>query len=325
MFKYSVILTNVGSCCDRFLPSGYDRPYTTEELFERLSRVPDVAGTELIGGASITKETVELVRVQLKKYGFVPTSIIPDLFGKAKWGKGAFTSPDKDTRKSAVEATLEMIDIAAQIKCEVVNIWNGQDGHDYPMQMDYDLEMKRLVEGIRECAVYAKEKGVKISLEYKMKEPRTHSILSNVYSTLLIADKTGCENVGVTIDTGHSLQAYENLAESACALMREGKLFHMHFNDNYRHWDDDMIVGSIHTIEYIELLYWLKRNGYGGWLSMDQYPYREDAVEAVKQSMEWLKTFDRLTDKIDMDKLAHILLKQDAAASTGYLRQLMFN
>ena len=46
----------------------------------------------------------------------------------------------------------------------------------------------------------------------------------------------------------------------------------MHFNDNYRLWDDDMIVGSVHTIEYLELLYWLDRVGYDGYLSMDQYP-----------------------------------------------------
>ena len=50
----------------------------------------------------------------------------------------------------------------------------------------------------------------------------------------------------------------------------------MHFNDNYRLWDDDMIVGSVHTIEYLELLYWLDRIGYDGYLSMDQYPYREE-------------------------------------------------
>ena len=57
--------------------------------------------------------------------------------------------------------------------------------------------------------------------------------------------------MGVTIDVGHSLEAYENVSEAACAAMSRGRLFHFHMNDNWRLWDDDMIAGSVHTIEFI--------------------------------------------------------------------------
>ena len=30
------------------------------------------------------------------------------------------------------------------------------------------------------------------------------------------------------------------------------KLFHVHMNDNYRLWDDDMMVRFVHFIEYLE-------------------------------------------------------------------------
>jgi hypothetical protein len=50
---------------------------------------------------------------------------------------------------------------------------------------------------------------------------------------------------------------HENVAESAVLLQHySNKLFHMHYNDNYCSWDDDMIVGFIHLVEYIELLFW---------------------------------------------------------------------
>jgi sugar phosphate isomerase/epimerase len=100
--------------------------------------------------------------------------------------------------------------------------------------------------------------------------------------TLLMALDTGLSNVGVCIDVGHSFVAGENVAESAAVLQSHGnRLFHMHFNDNYRLWDDDMIMGSLHFVEYLELLFWLREINYRGWYSMDQYPYRENGAATV--------------------------------------------
>ena len=86
--------------------------------------------------------------------------------------------------------------------------------------------------------------------------------------------------LGAMVDVGHSLMAYENVAESAALLHYFGqKLFYMHFNDNWRLWDDDMTVGSVHTIEMLELLYWLDRMKYTGWYALDIFPYRENGCE----------------------------------------------
>ena len=68
-----------------------------------------------------------------------------------------------------------------------------------------------------------------------------------MWSAITYARECALPNVGVTIDVGHSLEAYENVAEAICAAASRGLLFHMHINDNYRLWDDDMITGSIHT------------------------------------------------------------------------------
>jgi xylose isomerase len=159
---------------------------------------------------------------------------------------------------------------------------------------------------------------LKFALEYKAKEPRTHSYLARMADTLLVCLQTGCDNVGVTIDTGHAFLGGENVAESIVLAKQAGnKLFHMHFNDNYKAWDDDMIVGSIHSIEYIEMLYWLDECGYDGWLSMDQYPYRENAVGAISESINWLKKFDLILTKNHRDITAAI--KEGDAVKTSKL------
>jgi xylose isomerase len=143
--------------------------------------------------------------------------------------------------------------------------------------------------------------------------------------TLLLAHETGCGNVGVTIDTGHAFVGGEVVGESIVLAKRAGdRLFHMHFNDNHATWDDDMIVGTVHTVCYIETLYWLDRCGYAGWLSMDQYPYRENAAGAIGESILWLRQFDAIvqTRRAELDQL---VATGDAVATSRFLRKVLAN
>lgn len=320
--KYSVILSNVGSCCDRYVPEGYGRKYTNAELFERVALIDDITGVELIGGSGINRGNVTEIKEHLLHYNLEAAAIIPDHFSDKKWKFGAFTNFDPAIREQAVEETFAMAECAQAIGCKTISIWNGQDGFDYPFQVDYLQTAQWLLDGIRECAKQYPD--IRFSIEYKPKEPRNHSFVSNVFSTILLAKETGMPNVGVTIDTGHASVAYENLASAAMSASRENKLFHIHYNDNYGLWDDDMIAGSIHTIEYIEFLWWLNRCNYQGYLSVDQYPYREDGVAAVNESVKWMHAFERAADKISEQEIADILSKHDAVRSTAMLRSLIF-
>ena len=165
-------------------------------------------------------------------------------------------------------------------------------------------------------------KGVRLALEYKMKEPRTHSYLARAADTLLVALESGMNNVGVTIDTGHAFLAYENVAESIAILSRAGnKLFHMHFNDNYSSWDDDMIVGSVRLVEYFEMLYWLERTGYTGWYSMDQYPYREDGCGAVRSSVLFLQRMQTILDRVGTSVVEALIRRRDPVATAAFIRE----
>ena len=318
--NYAAILGNLGNTCDRFLSSGYKDQPSKEEMFRQAASIPDVKGIELVGTWDIEKGNVNIVKSLLQENNLECASIIPDHFSQKIWGEGSFVSRKADIRRRAIDYTKEMIDIAAELNCPLINIWPGQDGYDYPLQGDFNQAYEWLVEGFRECADYRKD--IKIALEYKMKEPRTHSYLARAADTLLLCKGVDRENIGVTIDFGHALLAYENVAESAAMLSRAGKLFHMHFNDNYRSWDDDMIVGSIHTVEYIELLFWLREVNYQGWFSMDLYPYREDAREAIAESIEWLKAIEECIDGYGFDNLKSLVKNGSATETVREVRKM---
>lgn len=322
--RYAVILSNVGSMSDRFLPSGYGRPYTIDQLFARVGQIPQVTGVELVGTWHVTDNNVKELKKYLEAYNLQLASIIPDHFGQAKWKNGSFASKDPAIRREAVAHAKEMVDAAIELGGRLISLWPGQDGYDYLFQSDYMQERDWFAEGIAEVCAYKKD--VKISLEYKIKEPRTHSFLSTASNSLLICQEIGVGNVGVTIDFGHSLNAYETPAETVALLKKYGnKLFHVHMNDNYRHWDDDMIVGSIHTIETLEFFYWLKRTKYDGWLSIDQYPYREDGLEAVREGVNAIESFVKLVDSISAEQIETLIRTGNAAESAAFLRKLLLS
>ncbi|MEN8255241.1 MAG: sugar phosphate isomerase/epimerase family protein [Verrucomicrobiota bacterium] len=320
MKKYSVILGNLGNTCDRFCHSYKESPGTMQML-EQAVAIPHVEGIELVGTWDVSVETAGEMKKALADNGKTCVSIIPDLFSDPIWKFGSLSSRDSEIRRKAVEHMRVTCGVAETMGCDLLNIWPGQDGYDYLFQGDYLDERNGLVESIAKVA--EEFSHLRFALEYKPKEPRTHSYLARMADTLLVCLQTGMDNVGVTIDTGHAFMAGENVAESIVLAKQAGdRLFHMHFNDNHKEWDDDMIAGSIHSLEYIEMLYWLDKCGYDGWFSMDQYPYREDAAGAISESITWLRAFDRIASE-NREGIAQTIAEGDAVKTSAFLRSIL--
>jgi xylose isomerase len=318
--KYAMILGNLGNTRDRFC-GGYKQNPTTAEMLRKAKDIPLVEGIELVGTWDIDASSAADMKKALVDSGLKCVSIIPDLFGDPAYWKGSYTSSDPAVRRKAVDITRVMCDIACDLGCETINLWPGQDGYDYLLSANYDAQRGWMCGAVSQLAeMYP---NLRFALEYKPKEPRTHSTLARMADTLLLTLETGMPNVGVTIDTGHAFVAGEVVGESIVLAKRAGnKLFHMHFNDNHAAWDDDMIVGSVHSVAFIETLYWLDRTGYAGWLSMDQYPYREDGAGAIGESILWLKRFDEILDayRTEFDEC---IAAGDAVRTTGVLRKAL--
>jgi len=324
MSKYSVILSNVGSCADRYVSQGYDEAVEISELFARVSRIPQVTGVELVGTWHVKDHNIKELKKYLDDYNLQLSSIIPDHFGQAMWKNGSFSSRDPKIRRQAIEHAKEMMDVAAELGGNLISLWPGQDGYDYVFQNDYIRERDYITESLREVCSYRED--IKVALEYKIKEPRTHSYISTAAVTLLIVQEIGSKNCGVTIDFGHALNAYENPAETVALLKKYGdKLFHVHMNDNYRHWDDDMMVGSVHTVETLEFFYWLKRTAYQGWLSIDQYPYREESLAAVREGVNAMEDFVRIVNCLPTEEVEALIESGNTVHTRAYLRNLLLS
>ena len=268
-------------------------------------------------------EKREEIKAHLARTGLKVGSLAVDTFANPLYKKGSLSSTEPEVRDRALKDAKAVIDFAVELGCKIVTLWPGQDGYDYIFAADYIKERQLFQDGVEELCRYNPD--VVITLEYKIKEPRTHSYISTVGATLLMIEKIGLPNCGIALDYGHAALGYETAAEAvAMCKMYGDRLKHIHINDNYRLWDDDMIVGTVHTLEYLEFFYWLKRTGYEGYLVIDQFPYREDGRDAVAESAEWLDALQEAADRIDDAEAREVLSKRDGVAASKFMRKILF-
>lgn len=310
-----------GGCPDRFCPRGYKEDVPLERALDAIAAVPDLKGVIMHYPSPINEGTAERIKKELDARGLALASCDVDLFGDPAFALGSLMSENATIRKRAIELAKKAMDMAEYFGAEVMNLWPGQDGFDYPFQIDYRAQWDLLIEALREIASH--NPRVKLSLEYKLREPRTHSTIATSGLALFLAREVGLPNIGVTIDLGHSFNCKESPGNVVALLSRFGKLFALHLNDNFRDWDDDMAVGTVHFFETLEFLYYLYHSNYEGWLGLDIFPYRENPSLACQVSIENIKWMLAIVEKIDVATLREYQKNADALSAFRYVRSLV--
>lgn len=318
MDKFAVASWCLGGCGDRYCLNGYTGFNSLDDQIQLAAEMEGVRGIELIYPFP---EDMATIKNKLKEANLELISIINTALISPEFKFGSLTSADYGLWKKAVQYVKESMQAAKEINCPIVALWLGQDGFDYSMQVDYKTNWDRLFKGLEECCLF--EPGIKLALEYKPREPRRYSTLASIGKTLYLCNKINADNLGVLLDFGHSLNAGENPAESVYLAQREDRLFHIHFNDNYGTWDDDMLVGSVRLWQTLEFLYLLEETGYQGWLSLDIFPFRSDGQKASQLSINMIKKMVKLNRRLNYQKIKQDQHSQDVLKVQELLYDLL--
>lgn len=320
--KYSVGLSPLATCGDRFISRYHVHEIAVRDRIKMLATVEGLSGVYLGYPSDFTpfSDTGEL-KQELEKHHLQTSMIEIELFSESVWKHGSFTSYDEKIRHKAVDLAKKGIDASVLLGNKHISMCLLQDGYDYPFQSDYRRSWERLIEAIREVARYRKD--VRVCLEYKIKEARTHNYLGTIGKALMLIDGVSEGNVGILIDIGHSYMAYENPAESVVLADMHHRLDYVELNDNYRLWDDDMIAGTVHFSETMEFLYWLQQVAYDGWYNFDIFPYRENGLETVRQCIRNTETLAQLAGRIPQERLNSLRAKNDTPGIAELLRELI--
>ncbi|MBY4888243.1 sugar phosphate isomerase/epimerase [Pantoea sp. DY-15] len=305
--KFGAGLWHFANYIDRYAVDGYGPALSTLDQIKLAGSVEDLSYVD-VPYPFTAGVTVAQVKQALADAGLKAIGVTPEIYLR-RFSRGAFTNPDAAIRKQAFDLMHEAATVVRELGANYVKVWPGQDGWDYPFQVDHKNLWKMALDGMRELA--SANPDVKFAIEYKPREPRVKMTWDSAARTLLGIEDIGLDNVGVLLDFGHALFAGESPADSAQLIIDRGRLFGMDVNDNLRGWDDDLVVGTVHMTEIFEFFYVLKINNWDGVWQLDQFPFREDHVEAANLSIRFLKHIYRALDKLDIAALQEAQREQN--------------
>jgi xylose isomerase len=287
----------LGRIFDRF--HEYQPARTFREQLEMVKQVRGAEGIEVVYPSDFADvdESVKLIRDS----GLAISAVNLNVKAHDKWQTGSFTSPDPQLRREAVQDLKTALDLAAELGSDMVTCCPLIDGHNYAFQADYLRQWGWLEEGLAAGARHRTD--VRLSLEYKLNESRNYNILADVGRTLYLCERLGLPHVGVTVDVGHALIAKEAPAEAMCLAAQAGRLFYVHLNDNGREWDWDMLPGAVNFWDLIEVVFYLDRLDWEGWLSYDVVTRNGDVVESMAASIDIVEMAVELVDRIGRERL----------------------
>lgn len=322
MSEYTCGIWAFGQILDRYATDGYGPPVSTLEAIEVAAGTGRLAGVDLNYPFSDPDIKVDDVRRALAERSLKAVCITPVIYNRT-FARGSFTNPDPTLRQRAIDLAHEAVGVAEELGAGYVKFWPGQDGYDYPFQVDYAQLRKHSIDAV--AGIARAHPGMRFGIEYKLKEPRTRLFWSTAAATLLAIEDMGTDNVGIVIDFGHSLFAKENPAEVLSLIHARGRLTDVELCDNYREWDDDLTVGALHLVETLEFLRVVDDLGWDKPLKLDLFPYREDAARAVRDSVDTIAKLRERAARLDTEELAAARASHDALAAQRAVRRALLS
>lgn len=319
--RFGAGIWNFATYVDRYATDGYGEPRTIIDGIDLAGQVEELSVVDLnwpFPGGDFTNAQIDEA---LRRNNLSVIGVTPEMYTRV-FAKGAFTNPDPGVRHHAHDFVSEACDVVRHFGANYVKLWPGQDGWDYPFQVDHGTLWHQSLDGV--AALAAENPDLKFVIEYKPREPRVHMSYSSVARTLLGIEQIGLPNVGILLDFGHALYGGESPADSAQLAIDYGRLFGMDVNDNLGHWDDDMVAGTVHPIELFEFFWTLQKNNWEGVWQLDQFPFREDSVAAARASIDFLHRIDRALDLLDADALRDAQSRHDALAAQRLAQAALF-
>ena len=318
MNRLATITGFLGAVRNRYMQYQGDR--TLAEKLELASSIEGLDGLELCYPADFA-DYGELKSL-LAQYGYGVSAINFRSRRTGRWLRGSFTSHSAADRREAVDDFRRAMDYARELGCNRVTTCPLNEGHDYPFELDYRDAYAFAGDAFAEICEH--DPSTRVCIEYKRSDPRARCLIATAAEALAFCESVGAENLGVTLDIGHSLYGGERPAQSVCMLSRSSRLFYVHLNDNDRCWDWDMIPGAYHFWEFVEFFYYLRQVGYvDDWYAYDVFPKEVNTAENFSVAFAVTRKLEALADRVDPDRVRELTAARNPAQSVSYLYSLI--
>ncbi|MDX9703654.1 MAG: sugar phosphate isomerase/epimerase family protein [Candidatus Auribacterota bacterium] len=209
-------------------------------------------------------------------------------FAKGDTYNPSWIDPDPVVRRQRVDHTIGAIDAAARlgvacISTEPGGTYSVTDGDINPMLDLFEKGMKQVIP-------YACDRNVKLLIE-----PEPELLIEHSDSMLSFLDRLNSPQVGVNFDIGHFYCVGEDPVDALRLLYPY--VGHVHLEDISQRVHQHLVPGQ-GDIDFRPVLSFLYDRGYSGYVTVELYPYQEKPEEAAMLSLEYMRRFDDLFERI---------------------------
>lgn len=283
--RFAIITSFVSKTQDRF--HEYNEPRTLEERLEMVRQMDGMTGVECIFPYEVS-DAAPFVAL-LNKYELAPAAVNVNVKAEPEFRNGGLTSTDPAIRAKAIRFIKQAKDFAAEAGANKVTCCPLGDGYEFAFQCDFARMWRYMVEAFGEAGSYRPE--IPLFIEYKPSETRGRCFVDTAAKALCMLNDIGIDEMGITLDYGHSKYGQEHPAEVVALLANSRFPYYVHINDNNGKWDWDYMAASHNFVEYAEFLFYLQEYAYADFLTSDTSPTRWDIVGTFEAS-------NRITRKI---------------------------
>ncbi len=303
--KQSVIIAFLGKTQDRFCE--YNAPKTTYEKLQMVTQIKGFDGVEMVYPTETS--SAEEISAMMREFKLNWAAVNVNVKKDPLFISGSLSRPIREVREKAVGIIKQAKDFAKAVGAPLVTCCPLSDGYDMLFQVDYKTAWKYMIETIGEAADYLPE--IPLFLEPKYSEVRVHCQLDSTAKALLLLKEIGNKNTGITLDLGHSIQSQENPAQMFVTTLESGFDAYIHTNDNDTKADWDLVGGSRHFLNYVELLFWAKEYGYNKYFTTDASPRIFNIIDFFERHAEVSLGIWNLVNKLDAKKYRKLMAEEN--------------
>ncbi len=193
----------------------------------------------------------------------------------------SWIEPDRAYRQIRIDHTIRSLTQAKRLGVKHIST---EPGGPIGSEDQREEAMDTFVEMLMPVLEHAESEGVKLLIE-----PEPGLLIENVAQFLDLRERIDSPAMGLNFDVGHFYCVSEPLAEAVERLAPH--IDHVHVEDIAATRVHHHLVPGDGAIDFAEVFDALRRVGYGGWVTVELYPFVDDPDTAGRRARERLREF----------------------------------
>ncbi len=197
---------------------------------------------------------------------------------------------DKEFRQLRIKHTIDCIHLSADLGAKTLSTEPGgpverSSSGSLSKNREWKDALNLFIDGINEVIPHAKNAGVKILVE-----PEPCLLLERSAEFQQFIEQVDQKAVGMNFDVGHFFCVNEDPVEVMDTLWPY--IGHFHFEDISATREHVHLPPGKGAIDLHRVLDTIRAREYDGFVTLELYPYQEEAANVARQSMEYLKQWE---------------------------------